>query len=152
MKLETQVVSLDLSKRLRELGVGQRASLYYWIESTEDATKYELVDKAYWRCDCDFEPEAMHSCDIEEIASDVRGAVYDKDVACAAFTVAELGVMIGKQPFHTYRNAGEVQIQVPFAENFDGETEANARASMLIFMLRSKIIAVEEVNARLEAA
>ena len=67
MKLEEQVCSLELSKRLKELGIDQD-SLFYYIEKTtgqEDETEIKIKYKNY---------------------SDESG-VIDK---CSAFTLSEL--------------------------------------------------------------
>ena len=37
MKIESQVCSLELAKKLKELGVKQE-SLYYWCENSEGAS------------------------------------------------------------------------------------------------------------------
>ncbi len=71
MELEDQVCSLELSKRLKELGVKQK-SLFYWSENA--AYGWQIVNNKY--------PKE----DLEE------NGMTD---GISAFSVAELGEMIG---------------------------------------------------------
>jgi len=64
MKLEQQVTSLKLSKKLKELGCKQD-SLFYWVESSEGQEDYRVQCK-----DCAYE--------------------YGNHRVYSAFTVAEL--------------------------------------------------------------
>ena len=70
MNLEQQVTSLNLSKRLKELGVKQLA-LFWWSEHTIPATLWNEHDLG---------------------ENDPYAGVSDKSVA--AFTVAELGELL----------------------------------------------------------
>jgi hypothetical protein len=67
----------------------------------------------------------------------------------AAFTVAELGVMLEEHSEGIWR--GEVNYF--FAPNMDDirefETEASARSAYLIHLLETGVLTVEEVNKRL---
>lgn len=136
MKLEQQVCSLDLAKRLKELGVKQ--SSYFW-----------------WRV-----PNEKHR---EENAGvlliDKTGVINDSNWFdyFSAFTVAELGEMLktykGKQGGEfissNFDNDEDFvwicQIQYWGNERRIGHTEsatteADARAKMLIYLLENKLI------------
>lgn len=127
MKLEDQCVSLELAKKLKELGVKQKSLFcWYWLGLTE--RKYELE--------------------------------LSNAVACpfaSAFTVAELGEMLpntvpkqsrgtiivefwtrkgGTSWYCNYVSGSEYLIESSVA----GDTEADARAKMLIYLLENKII------------
>ena len=137
MKLETQVASLDLSKRLKELGVAARG-YFKWH----------------------FDPH--HTWELCRSIEGWGGPEY------AAFTVAELGVMLpdffvssryydahpvlSRGPFWECHNEGNDEVAGADQTVEMMPTEANARAAMLAHLLENKLITVEEVNARLEAA
>ena len=133
MKLEQQVVSLELAKRLKELGVKQE-SYWYWY----NGKGFEL------------QPTLVHpSNPYKKVAS--------------AFSVAELGEMLPMH--HNYGapqsgkcNAGDQycadyvhwynlwhkqaeykRYRLPSNE-FVSNTEADARAKMLIYLIENKLI------------
>ena len=126
MKLESQVCSLDLSKRLKELGVAARG-YFKWH----------------------FDPH--HTWELCRSIEGWGGPEF------AAFTVAELGVML---PANAWSNKDNVKGWKATEAFYDdrrihderAETEADARAKMLIHLIEQKLVTVEEVNARLEAA
>lgn len=130
MELEKQVVSLELSRMLKELGVKQE-SLYYWVK-----------EKRKWV------PKHNHGV---------------TPISPSAFAVAELGEMLPKQVFNVYtakaaHNArqGKVVADRTFwcwrykekerassihdMDEFFAETEADARAKMLIYLLENNLL------------
>lgn len=130
MKLENQVCSLELAKRLKEFGVKQE-SLFYW---------HYYMGK-------------------ESEASVCQSFGMSSGVFNSAFTVAELGEMLPD----TIKPKGEGiayfsvektdtksdQIWEVYYEYFTNEggrigfnanTEANARAKMLVYLLENKLI------------
>jgi len=131
MKLEEQVVGLDLSKRLKELGVKQE-SLVVWADLDINCPK--LVNEGWG-----FEGEW-----------------------CSAFTVAELGEIL-KWRLDCYYSElvstkgvkhnppivewvatpdyGEYREDVP---EIIGNTEADARAELLIHLIEEGIITIEK--------
>ena len=123
MKLENQLTSLELSKKLKELGVKQE-SLFYWQGYLHSNKKIELVNQ--------------ENLDIN----------YDY---CSAFTVAELGEML---PINSIREVktpnnkwliswcGEISEDGLTSkwERFTEDTEANARAKMLIYLLENNYL------------
>ncbi len=80
MKLEYQVCSLELAKRLRDLGVKQE-SLFYWADAS-------LVSKEHF--------EILINDNKVRTLSSVNNDWPDEDVfeLNSAFTVAELGEML----------------------------------------------------------
>ncbi|NCC70647.1 hypothetical protein EOM09_03625 [bacterium] len=124
MELEKQVCSLELAKRLKKLGVKQD-SLFYWdshcIENLKTQGKYGITS----------------------------------DGEYSAFTVAELGVMM---PFIITRNKSivrkftnknvyiyEVQYSDINQSNiFLEDTEADARAKMLIYLLEKRLVKLKK--------
>ena len=123
MKLEKQVTSLKLSRKLKSLGVKQE-SLWYWEQDVDDSDggDFELCDKkVYDRWNNKFEQS------IIEFYS--------------AFTVAELGERLPCGLYTSYRiEVGWSFICKPRFSNPDikeqiSTTEANARAKMLIHLI-----------------
>lgn len=113
MKLEDQVVSLELAKRLKELGVTQK-SAFYWATSE---VKCGTV-----------------SGELDLELSNYASGDYDN---CSAFTVAELGEIIPPY-FHTHRlkdGSWRGATDQDIAEN-----EAEARAKMLIHLIEKGIV------------
>lgn len=109
MKLENQICDIDQSKLLEKLGIIQHISLVIWHDSEFGISPLFRVEK--W----------------------IRGNQW------SAFTVAELGVMLGEN--------WEQEITADY--NFTAETEAQERAHYLIGALQSKQLSQEECNKRL---
>lgn len=130
MKLEDQVVSLELAKKLKELGVRQERATFYWCDHGGD----EIIPKLYF---------------IMEIEK------YNALQGYAAFTVAELGAML--PPLCEIKRTREDNWRLEYLsplrivdgrEHFDrinirAETEANSRAKMLIYLLENNLIKKE---------
>lgn len=139
MKLEQQVVSLELAQKLKELGVKQE-SLFYWFHlyvtgcGEGDELNYGLP------------PEQKNITDV-----------------CSAFTVAELGDMLpkGVNSMKAYANARDGVVvadrtwwcwkykdyregieHVHDKHEFYADTEADARAKMLVYLLENKLITI----------
>jgi hypothetical protein len=120
MKLESQLTSLELSKRLDELGVKQE-SLFYWVKSANPNYGDWLI--------------AM---------IDGFNHVYH-DEAISAFTIAELGETLPDWT-ETVKRAADDWVCIVRHKNDDinyhsfGKTEADARAKMLIYLLENGLI------------
>jgi hypothetical protein len=122
MKLEDQVVSLDLAKKLKELGVKQE-NQFVWVEWDTGAPTIELADSSDWT-----DPD---------------------ETAYSAFTVAELGemlpdyiaregcLMVEKSTAHW--TVGYASYS-DFGLRRDAPTEANARAKMLIYLIENNLL------------
>ncbi len=140
MKLEDQVVSLELSQKLKELGVKQE-SLFVW-RGVQDwrfgPLRYTLAYVANLVDDSNF-PK------IWKIRASKVVVTY------SAFTVAELGEMLPAkhQQIKLYRrHLGEWVCRWDYGTSPTGchmetsNTEANARAKMLIYLLENELITV----------
>jgi hypothetical protein len=113
MKIEEQVTSLELSKKLKELGVKEE-SLWYWWKAGHIFVEEERYAGKQW----------------EKLAS--------------AFTVAELGEMLPKG-FNQYEDTFYKTRTWKFRTsarglNIEGNTEADARAKMLIYLLENRLM------------
>lgn len=146
MKLENQVCSLSQAKRLKELGVVQKQSMCEWEEVTYKSGRVEsqcyAVDKGV------------------EMHESAAVKLWD------AYTVAELGVMLpsdaGVLVTSSYYNdhMGQwyaearnwVNDECELMSEEEADTEAEARAALLIWLLESGHITAEQVNHRLQNA
>jgi len=126
MKLEDQVCSLELAKKLKELGVEQE-SYFQWyrerIGGSYNCGQYSILETA------------------------------DTEPWFAAYTVAELGEKLPVM-YMTYRDFGKsYEVENWYASGLSKErypihhhsyatssTEVNARAKMLIHLVENKII------------
>lgn len=113
--MEWQVTNLEISQRIKELGVKQK-SLWYWFEVKHSHSILSLSDKI---------PHGLYAHDIIGIYS--------------AFTVAELGESLRQQdPFWIpYLDCTNKFWVVPVI-NEKCDTEANARGRMRIYLLENK--------------
>lgn len=148
MKLERLVASLELSIELKELGVRQE-SLFCWMKNPTGTT-LKLPEYSI----------GQH-CRNYRILQDREG--YDN---YSAFTSGELGLALPWEiesesivwtiNFYKFKS-GEIQCVYrticeggyEFLIEVCEFTEADARAKMLIYLIKNKIITVEEVNERL---
>lgn len=124
MKLEQQVCSLELSKRLRELGVKQE-SVFYWSQGGiyNEGTDWQVC--------------------YASRATRINGKELDW---YSAFTVAELGEMLPKNVLWqsiTGFTVGAWSCEVMIGHEHHrvgADTEADARASMLIYLIENNLI------------
>lgn len=134
MTLQDQVCSLDSAKWLKELGVKQE-SLFWWVD--------EKITYRYWR-------------GIEQYDN----ADGYENYGFSAFTVAEIGNLLPKKSIYTYsyiedgygyrvwsctaryREASKNS----HINTISGETEVEARAKMLIYLLENRLLAEREAK------
>lgn len=125
MTLESQVVSLELAERLKELGVKQE-SLFWWHESRTNRSEKT-----------GFESLKTGKFYLHQSKGDY-----------SAFTVAELGEMLMDGRLTQYcfkRTAGWgwkafTLLGTPVVMLEWSDTEADARAKMLIYLLENKFV------------
>lgn len=144
MKIENQVCSLEQAKRLEELGIEGGTAFYWKVNETQSVVTESQM--RFW---------------IEKYVP-VCNDYYP------AFTVAELGVMlpdfITSDALYTYQqrratldrvkrnheisywNLGDKKLYSSYSNS-----EAECRASLVIYLLKEKIITPEEVNNRLNS-
>jgi len=134
MKLEQQVTSLELSKKLKELGLKQE-SLYIWREIMENykwTRKYKLES-------------------LNEHYDTSSRTEYP------AYTVAELGEMFNAKDIGDFRssflgaggwfckcgwsnNSAKKQGLKITENHFIDKTEANARAKTLVYLIENNLL------------
>ena len=135
MKIESQGVSLELAREMKELGVPQD-SIFAWFQY-KNLKPYVNLKNAQNYCD--------------NVASFDDGYAECPKEICDASTVAELGEMlpIGYRSYYYNKhlsggnwlcNDGEI-LGVA-----DAKTEVDARAKMLIYLIKEGVIKAEEVG------
>lgn len=131
MTLEQQVCSLELAKKLKELGVKQE-SLFYWVTTKPTDIKPTTIE---WEGD------------IEWIRENISHTYITEQVS--AFTVAELGEILSRNNDlryyfnHVWQQDKQSWIVMDVClDNYYeyASTEADARAKMLIYLIKNKLI------------
>lgn len=130
MKLENQVTSLEISKKLKSLNLNQE-SLFYW--HTHDGKNWELDHRNF----------------------DHRTVPIEFEI-CSAFTVAELGEMLKNNADFSnisytkeLDEEGNWQYQTigtnecPLGIIGHEPTEADARGKMLIYLIENNLIQIQ---------
>ncbi|HSY52426.1 MAG TPA: hypothetical protein VLC46_26735 [Thermoanaerobaculia bacterium] len=121
LPLEKQVCSLDLAKRLKELGVKQESEFYWWTYRTGTISEV--------RC--------KHQLENSE------------NPIFSALTVAELGEMLPQHyssHWHALQDGQATTTWVceesvyDYSIRFSAWTEADARAKMLVDIIENKLI------------
>ena len=131
MKIEKQVVSLELAKKLKELEVKQE-SLWWWIKSYDRG----LNETMEWIVS-EYDLSQWDGSHIEEQYS--------------AFTCGELGEKLKEffNPHSKYRLTCEVIFKEDYWQIWDldsskiidfSDTEANARAKMVLYLVKEGLL------------
>lgn len=145
LPLEQQVCSLELSKKLKELGVKQE-SLFYWKERRGIGAEYT---SDFGDPELRISPHHVSSLIAMEPDRKPDGQFTR---TFSAFTVAELGEMLSLSVWTKKNIDGKWQGWKPEAGMFTpeslkawtSETEADARAKMLINLIEQGIVKVEK--------
>lgn len=131
MKLQDQVTSLELARKLKKLGVKQE-SLFWWAKRPDEIPSSALL------LNQDELKEQLNSINFRENFN-----IY------SAFTVAELGEMLPNEigGYKTHKeglNWCSIKYVSGEHSKYDwlvwADTEANARAKMLIYLLENGLI------------
>jgi len=133
MNLEQQVINLEYAKRLKELGVEQK-SLFVWCEYPSNSPPFTM------------QYSITMFGDVEDYAYEMHRDKW------SAFTVAELGEMFDRElKIHSGKTVNGLELYYcSFIESsseecwnkthcFDGDTEANARAKMLVHLIENDL-------------
>lgn len=142
MKLEQQVCSLELSKRLKELGV-KHESLFLYVEMPwilEGESGKILETRTFLKIN------AIHFVDFNSILDNWNaftvaelGEMLPASLAPASGSQAERPILMQKTSENKYFTYG----QLPNGTTnpiFCGNTEADARAKMLIYLIENKLM------------
>jgi len=141
MKLEQQVVSLELAKKMKELGFEQESYLY-WVNVKSMQPQSDVNFWGIWR----------------GMKDEILGVDVSKNIS--AYTVAELGEMLpaevwllNEPPFkkqylltiNRYTKSNDWSVSYVRKDDQDfiderAKTEADARAKMLIYLKENNLI------------
>lgn len=146
MNIENQVCTFHQAKRLKELGVGYpkgQESFFKWFECDIG----ESWEPGLFRPDSG-EFDYMLIGGLEGDYSDEVETRGNWD----AFTVAELGVMLGATAHYLQRSDRNDYWYVYLDTYKQFKTEAEGRAAMLIFRLEVCAITAAEANHLLKSA
>ena len=128
--IEWQVTNLDLSRKLKELGVKQE-SLFYWSRSTH-FNQYELLLGGHSVFETADTEHKISAFTVSELGEMLPSVIH---LGGTAKMVLVIGRTLGEQWRIDYRNE---DLGKPITTIAD--TEANARAAMLCHLIESKII------------
>lgn len=126
MNLESQICALEYAKQLKELGVVQNSFLYWADEMLVSSIDLDLL---------------LDNGKVRNISC-VDNSWPDQDIGnlYSAFTSTELGEMLpdffdsGKKD-----NIWMCRALAPISSYVEGDTEANCRAKMLIYLIENEL-------------
>jgi hypothetical protein len=130
MKLQDQVITLDQAKRLKELGVKQESHFYHHPNFEEPTPGRTSVKKH----------GTMYK--VTQVKNDLA-------VTLSAFSVAELGAIIGKGTNAAALFYDAVLDQMNRSHSFTIALSVQFVANCVIGMLETGRLTIDEVNARL---
>jgi hypothetical protein len=133
MKIEDQVTSLELSQRLKELGVEQE-SLFYWNICDDCTNEY---DSEEWNLSYGQEHGRNYSAfNVAELGEMLPDVIYDEQTKLRyVLKIYKLELM-----------SGEIHWRVEYVNTICTligkieETEVNARAQMLIHLIENNLL------------
>ena len=129
MTLDKQVVSLELAKKMKELGFHQE-SLFWWVRQGEH---FAMSDK--------------QEAGIAKITNEKPPYDFPYESLGSAYTVAELGEMLPDATSLTRRAVdGSWRYPGITGESKYADTEANARAKMLIYLAENNLINPKDIT------
>jgi hypothetical protein len=191
MKTENQVCTLEQAKRLKQLGIEERKDGFWWADTSpaEGEIWDDMVEKST-RFGTQLKLEDATSRDEyikrnAKVFLYIRHSKWDMGITSfsmgkylagdhfAAFTVAELGVMLPPEIAHKYNSLSSYYVMFGYSDTDAGKmhycgyedndlfmpeellhteggsSEADVRAKMLIWLLENNHTTAEEVNKRL---
>lgn len=129
LPLEQQVVSLDLAKRLKELGVKQE-SYFAWV--TVNGNVKPMYDDGYWNSKI---AAAFTVAELGEMLPDTIAYGNTFGLEYSRRDGAD-----GSQHMVAYTPISAVVSSLAFVNDIG--TEADARTKMLIYLIRNKLVTV----------
>ena len=146
MPIINHVTSLELSRRLKELGVPQKSCFYHVrISDTLDGRQDWLLRNSKWGKASLEEYSAYLASELDKIIADATNGDY------AFITNEELTM-----GYHVYEPIIEIEnlkltrtgykLEVIESAGVMDENPANCRAKMLIYLIKNHLISVEELG------
>ncbi len=132
MKLEDQVCSLEIAKRLKELGLKQQ-SLFEWqlFKSEHWASEIRLIYKENFTCPSE-SWSAFTGAELGEMLP------YSFNIERDKYIFSEVKTFLTNLYCICYRNVFK-KLNIP-SEIIINVNEANARAQMLIYLLENSLM------------
>jgi hypothetical protein len=155
MKIENQYCTYAQAKKLHELGVGAtHSTVMQWAMAVSSNPEMNTIPALFVDTNDEFDtcltelPEGFLDEGQEDFMVETEGEFYN------AYSVAELGEMLLSYKNKAYSVSYGSSWQVTFHGNQirTYDTEAEARASLLLLFIREGIKTVEEINQIYEAA
>ena len=138
MEIEKQVCSLELAKKLKELGVKQEG-IFWWITYGNKETGFEEVLETHeFCCDCNC-PEKLNEPNYSAFTATELGEMLPNSLDKKKWKKWNNNLLISK-----YENGWIFEYVAGdcFGEGVKckAKTEADARAKMLIYLLENNLI------------
>jgi len=150
MLLIDQIVSLDLAKKLKSLGLKQE-SLFYWYQPLGQDWLIHYIDYNHATIDrkicLERNSEAVSAFTVAELGlflKDVKipnGTFIDKK----CYQCLELKISLKECTLFHYYEAG-FSLGEKLTKSFSDANEANQRAKMLIFLIENKLIDLSKME------
>ncbi len=130
MNLQDQVTSLELSKRLKELGVKQN-SLFHWFSNKRDNVQcWDIMYSTY-----DDIPDRYSAFTSSELGEMIP-AILQPDTP----SKSDLKFDSCKDIDNRWMVSYFYNLNLPAAICIIADTEANARAKMIIYLIENKLM------------
>lgn len=129
MNLENQVVSLELAKKLKKLGVKQESIWYWAVVNVNGNKKLSLLLGQSKLGIVDYKYSAFTVAELGEMLADISDKMCDKGEY----------VFFGSEKVGAYWECGSEKM---LDHTFEDKIEANARAKMLIYLLESNLLKI----------
>lgn len=147
MQLEKQVCSLELSKKLKELGVKQESIFYYWHDKCKinlapniELPKIETICSTFTVAELG-EMLPRYIADADQPLSGVKGKQYPLIIECLADDYSSDNKING---WRIRYGDTKVKVDSELKLNSGGiyyvGTEADVRAKMLVYLIENKLI------------
>ena len=150
MKLEKQIISLELAKKLKELNCPQK-SLFFWTHFTGNGQGFlfgsgEEDIKFFNECR-DYKDIGIYKPTHDYPEKEIGTRRF---ILCSAFTATELGEMLPERfqkGFLTCQKVGLWEVGYETSRGRviifkEAKSEADARAKLLIYLIKNKLVEV----------
>lgn len=138
--LEQQVTSLEISKRLKELGVKQE-SLFYWSRVNYDKVLWEILrDGGYISKIGEEEVPHFSAFTVAELGEMLPCEITPPDVMGEKQKTRNVQFDFWEEQVNDFYQIKRVYRVSVGSIQFKADTEADARGKMLIYLLENKLI------------
>lgn len=139
MKLQDQVITIEQAKRLKELGIDQDGC-FFWYQDRAPRNP----NQHYYGVSQEYMPWELYLFGKKSKLS--TSNVFEE---CCAFTVTEMGRMIGSGTFAAQKFHDAVAARINSSHSMTIATAPQFVGNFLIAALEQEILTLEEANTRL---